>query len=138
MYAKSNKQNGFFYSVFPRPYVGVSHATNCRSSLVSEPEARYLAFPSPGHHYMSGGYRHYTLFLSMKPPNHTSNFLKTKLVCSRYIPLFGSQSSIGKTLTLLFQEGVAQHFAALLSNNIPPMKSTESATTFCFKISSRA
>jgi hypothetical protein len=87
---------------------------------------------------MSGGYRQNTIFLSIKTPNYTSNFLKTKLECSRYIPLFGSQSSIGKTLTLLFEEGVAQHFATLLSNYIPPMKSTESATTFCIEISSRA
>jgi hypothetical protein len=87
---------------------------------------------------MSGGYRQNTLFLFTKAPNRTLNFLKTKPECSRYILLFGSQSSIGKTFTLLFQEGVAQHFAALLSNNIAPMESTESATNFCFEISSRA
>ena len=74
----------------------------------------------------------------MQTPNPTLNFLETKLECYRYSPLFGSQSNIGKTLTIPFQEGVAQHFAALHSNNIPPMEPTESATIFCFEISSGA
>jgi len=67
---------------------------------------------------MSGRYRQDTLFLFLKTPNPTLNFLEATLECSRFIPLFGSQSSIGKTLALLFQEGIAPHFAALHSNNI--------------------
>jgi hypothetical protein len=74
----------------------------------------------------------------MKTPNPTLNFVETTLEYSRYVPLFDSQSNIGKYLTLLFHEGIAQNSAALHSNNIPPMESTESATNFCFEISSGA